>query len=434
MGHGAQWKLAKARSARHHGRVQLVTVQKGEPLYPFGRRASECVVGTSSLADYRRRAATRLRLSCRTAALEEELVGPCLVVADDVFVTRRALQGFLAQAKKAHGRRRLCLPPSRLLELFLPLQDVPLDEGRAAFDVAFLPAGERASPTALFSLPATAWLAPPYRELALDVPLPRHLLGAGDGTFTFPLTSTIALRVRHWIHVLRLGHLMPQVALLERIEEQPLTSLWRALLALGMSRPALRHGLAKHFTYRGRGVFVHPTATVESSVLGDGVRIGAYAYVVGSVLGDGVIVEQRAHVEQSCLGPRTFVSKNSTVSACVAFGDTDVCVNGIQTCVVAERCGLTSWARPLDTVPGGQVQVADAGGLRSVGALPCGVAFGPDVFVGAGVDIAPGRALPAGLRLVSDPSRVLSRPPMSSSPGEVGFVEGGAVRSLPNRS
>ena len=35
---------------------------------------------------------------------------------------------------------------------------------------------------------------------------------------------------------------------------------------------------------------------------------------------NGVIVEQRAHIEQSCLGPRTFVSKNSTVSACVAFG------------------------------------------------------------------------------------------------------------------
>ncbi|MFZ9888667.1 MAG: hypothetical protein ACO3JL_14300, partial [Myxococcota bacterium] len=129
--------------------------------------------------------------------------------------------------------------------------------------------------------------------------------------------------------------------------------------------------------------------------------------------------------------PRTFVSKNSTVSACVAFGDTDVCVNGIQACVIAERCGLTSWARPLDTVPGGEVKVQDEGRLRSVGALPCGVAFGPHVFVGAGVDIAPGRALPGGLRLVSDPSRVLSRPPEACVPGEVGFIDGGAVRPLP---
>lgn len=427
-------KLAKARCARHHGPVQLVIVHQGEPLSPFGRRAAECVVGNSSLAEYRRRTARRLRLACGSADLEEELVGPCVVMADDVFVTRRALRGFLAKAKKAHSARRLCLPPSRLLELFLPLQDVPLDEGRAAFDIAYLPAGERASPAALFALPASSWLAPPYRELALDVPLPRHLLGTGDDVFTFPLTSTIALRVRHWVHVLRLGHLMPQVELLERAEDRPLTSMWRSLLALRLSRPALRHGLATHFNHRGRGVFVHPTATVEASVLGDGVRIGAYAYVVGSVLGDGVIVEQRAHVEQSCLGPRTFVSKNSTVSACVAFGDTDVCVNGIQTCVIAERCGLTSWARPLDTVPGAQVQVQDEGTLRSVGSLPCGVAFGPDVFVGAGVDIAPGRAIPGGLRLVSDPSRVLSRPPLSSSPGEVGFVEGGAVRPLARRS
>ncbi|MFZ9886730.1 MAG: hypothetical protein ACO3JL_04430, partial [Myxococcota bacterium] len=241
-------KLAKERDGGHHGQVQLFIVPRGEPLPPFGRRAAECVIGTSSLAAYQRRTATSLRFPFHHADLEKELEGPCLVLADDVFVTRRALRGFYAQARKSPAPCRLYLPPSRLLQLFLPLQDVPVDNGRAAFEVAWLPAGVRASAASLFSLPASSWLAPPYRELPLEVPLPRHLLGLGDEPFTFPLTSTIALRVRHWVHLLRVGHLMPQVELLERAEDRPLASIWNALLALRLSRPALRHGLAKQFT------------------------------------------------------------------------------------------------------------------------------------------------------------------------------------------
>lgn len=409
--------------------MRVVLVRQSSALFPFGKAPDDCGLGGSTFGAYRTRTLRRLKLSLIESAAEDEVKGPALVLSDDTFVTRRALRGFLQACRREGGRRRLCLPASRQLELFLPLQDVPTDaQGRAAFDVAFLPAGERARASEVLSLDEDRWLEPPYREIPLEVPLPRHLLGLDEGVFTFPLTSTVAMRVRHWVHVLRANHLMPQVELLERAEDRPLSSLVRAALGLRFTKASMRRALMARFTWRGRGTFVHPTATVESSVLGDGVRIGAYAYVVGSVLGDGVTVEQRAHVEQSCLGPRTFVSKNSTVSACVAFGDTDVCVNGIQTCVIAEGCGLTSWARPLDTIPGMHVHVKDGDRLRDVGEMPCGVAFGPGVFVGAGVDIAPGRAIPGGLKLVGDPSRTLLKAPDEVEPGTVGFVEGGVVK------
>ena len=187
--------------------------------------------------------------------------------------------------------------------------------------------------------------------------------------------------------------------------------------------------LKRAFVYRGRNVFVLPSATVEASVLEDGVHVGPHAYVVGSVLGAGSFVEDRAHVNQSSLGPHTFVSRNSTVSACATFGHTDACTNGIQACVIAERCGLTSFAQPLDIVPGGQVQVMDGQLRRSVGEMPCGVAFGEGVFVGAGVQIAPGRAIPKGLRLVADPDRALRRIAADQAPG-TGTVRDGRVVML----
>ena len=56
----------------------------------------------------------------------DEVAGPALLIADDVWVTRRALRSFLKVAR-GRGLSRLCLPPSRLLSLFAPLQDVPTD-------------------------------------------------------------------------------------------------------------------------------------------------------------------------------------------------------------------------------------------------------------------------------------------------------------------
>jgi NDP-sugar pyrophosphorylase family protein len=187
--------------------------------------------------------------------------------------------------------------------------------------------------------------------------------------------------------------------------------------------------LRARFVYVGKGAFIHPRATVEASIVGDGVQIGAHAYVNGAVLGAGTIVEERAHVVQSTLGPNTFVSRNSVLSACAVFGDTDACVNGMQGCVVAEQCGLTSFAHPLDIAPGGTVNVDDAGTLRDVGELPCGVAFGAGVFLGAGVYVAPGRAVPAGVRLVGDPGTTLRRI-TAADEGAFGTVVDGAVRRL----
>lgn len=416
--------------------MRTALIPTARPLAPFGRPMAACGLGAQTFGDYLCATLRALRLPpASPCAPEVEIVGPALVLADDVFVTRRALRGFLRAARRASGPSRLALPDSRLLRLTLPLQDVPRDTaGRAAFDVAFLPPGVRLRAADALALPEARWLCPPYREVPLTVPLPHHLLGRAPGPLEFPITSCIAMRVRHWLHVLRANHFMPQIALLEHAEAHALRSALRALpAALRPGREARLRALRAAFVVRGRGSFVHPTATVEASMLGEGVIIGAYAYVVGSVIGPGSVIEQRAHVEQSCLGRRTFVSKNSTVSACVAFGDTDVCTNGIQACAIAEGCGLTSWARPLDVVPGGEVQVVDEGRLRSAGELPCGAAFGPGVFVGAEVNIAPGRAIPGGVRLISDPARTLRRLPAEVPPGLYTVVEG-ALRAVDSDS
>ena len=134
-------------------------------------------------------------------------------------------------------------------------------------------------------------------------------------------------------------------------------NFYPGLPALRLTKDATLAALPRRLVFRGNNVVIHPTATVEASVLGDGVSVGAYSYVRNSVVGDGCVIEQRAHVNGCALGPRTFVSLNSSLSACVTYGDTDACTNGMQACVIGPRCALTSFARPLDLSPGGPVKV-----------------------------------------------------------------------------
>lgn len=405
-------------------------IPSGACIEPFG-----CEVGAVPLGAVTLRAAQEEALAAAGATLvapadsssspDAPIAGPALVLRDDLWVTRRALRGFVRACVGRRAPARLCLPRTRFLELTLPLQDLPLaSDGRAGFELAFVPPGASATARELFALGPEDWVAPPGRELPLAVPVPRHILGAERATMEWPLTSTLALRVRHWLHVLRAGHFAPQVALLDRASASPLGTALRCLPALRWTREATLGALPRRLVFRGRGVVIHPSATVEASVLGDGVVVGAHAYVRNSVLGAGCVVEQRAHVNGCALGPRTFVSLNSSLSACVSFGDTDACINGVQACVFGARCALTSFARPLDLAPGGPVKVDDGGVLREVGELPCGAAFGPDVFLGADVVIAAGRAIPAGLKLVGDPARVLSRVPKDTAPGWYAVSDG----------
>jgi acetyltransferase-like isoleucine patch superfamily enzyme len=400
--------------------MKVVLVARAGPIAPFGVAVDDCPVGDTTFGADRAASLVRLGLTppATKTAPDTVITGPALVIGDDTWITRRAVAAFVRAARATTSTSTLALPPSRLTELFAPLQDT-----EAGFPCAFVPAGT--STTA-----AEAFAAPPltiaYREIPVALPVPRYLLGKDAPTMVWPLTSTVALRVRHWLHVLRASHLAPQVWLLERALRDPLRSALRLAMGLRPSAAARQAAWRRQFRFVGRGSMVHPSAVVEGSVIGAGVTIGPHAVVLQSVVGDGCVIEQRAHLSQCTLGPRTFVSLNSSLSACVTFGDTDACANNLQACVIGPRVGLTSFARALDTVVGGSVRVDDDGALRAAGELPCGVAFGPDSYVGAGVTVAAGRVVPPGVRLVGPAGSVVKHL-AGAAPGTYAVVDGSLV-------
>jgi carbonic anhydrase/acetyltransferase-like protein (isoleucine patch superfamily) len=388
--------------------LQAYILKKDSIIDILDKELHQLTFGNVSLHEYQNEVFKNVGCQRVHTVTGQDIVrGPAMIVADDVFISRRALKSF-KKVVKTNQSCRLVLPSSRQTQLLSPLQDVPETQEGLNYEVFFIPEGVEGQISEL-TRPEVCEPTPiPYREILLPQRVPQFILGTPQANITVPLTSTVVMHVRHWLHVLRLAHLWPQISLIEKAQSTWWRTLWH--LAWGFSFNA-QQKIANYydrFCFIQRGGFIHPTATIEASVVGKNVRIGAYANVVGSVLGDHVVIEDRANVNYSVLGRDTFVSKNSTVVACVAFGPTDVCVNGIQYSVIDQECGLTSWAKPLDASPHGPVRVMDRDTLREVGELPCGVAFGKKCYVGADVVIAPGRVVSPGQTLTLNKEDLIS--------------------------
>ncbi|MFH1808879.1 MAG: hypothetical protein ABIJ09_09040 [Pseudomonadota bacterium] len=406
--------------------MKVFLVAREHRIAPFDEPAREAVIGGQSLTAHHDEVCRRLRLEPQRVpdlAAIPDAARPCLVWHDDLFVTRRTLRGFLRQARRHRGAARLALPDSLLMQRYHLLQDLPRDDdGRWLFDLWYLPRGA-VDP----GLREAAAVSPPFKEIRHPVRAPRNIVGFEQ--YLHPVTTTVAMRIRHWVHILWANNLMPQVRLVEHITDHPLGTLWRLLTSFGS-----RARLLERLTYTGRRCRIHPTARVEYSVLGDDVEVGPFALLRGALVGSGTVIEDRADIQFTSLSPGSFVSRNSVLIMCAGYPDADMCVNGMQFALAGRRAALTSFVRPLDLRVGAPVRVVDGDQVVPLPGHMLGPCFGHDVFVGPDVTIHPGRAIPSGCRILPPPGNGLSHVPTDWPPGQAGMVRDGHLIAIPEIS
>lgn len=410
----------------------------GRKISPFGDPVPEAMIGNRTLAAVQEQVLGRAGLEVvRIASAEEIEDSTFLLTYDDVFFTRRVLDDFVARARRASASLRMGLPAGSLLvRRTRALQD--LDEARAD--------GE---PLALYRLYFVRGDAPPrdagdlaarleaalpvrarFREKVLSMPAPPHI--AGFRHYQHPVTSSVVMHIDHWVHVLWANQLSIQIAWVETVLDHKLWALGKlaagglgALVRGRWSRAGMLWTLLGRANRKGANCFVHPTATVEGCLLGDNVSVGAYALVRGCLLGDNVTIEDRANVYFSVVGPDCFISKNSTMVFCAGYPESDLCVNGIQTCLFGRRCALTSRVWVIDLPAQGDVRVMHEGRLQPAGTKPLGACFGHGCFAGLDVTIGAGRAIPNGAVLIRPPGDILRKIPPDLPPGEPAWAEDG---------
>lgn len=403
--------------------MRAYVIASGVRIAPFDELARDLPVGNEPLARLQARLFARFGLevvevsSLDAVPRDEDRI----VTYDNVYFTRRVLKSFLARWRAA-GRpsARLALPlDSTFIRTFSALQDFERAPPFALFNLWALPAGA----------PAGGEVRPLeviYRERVIEVPLPERVIGVPS--WVHPVTTSVCLHVRHWIHLLQANRLAIQVRWVDEVVQRPWWGAWILAKALfGRGKPLWRVlGAANHF---GRGVDVHPTARVEGSFLGDGARVGAQALVRGCIVGPGAVLEERVNAAYSVIGPKSFISKYTLLYTSAIMAEANVGAS-VQMCLVGRRAALTPRATPIDVVPGAKLKVRDGDRLVEVDLPVLGSCFGHDTFIGADVYVAPGRAIPNGARIGPLPERVLAMVPEHVEPGRTYVVRGGRLEPL----
>ena len=249
---------------------------------------------------------------------------------------------------------------------------------------------------------------------------------APEGRLVLPVTHLAAVRVSHWLHLLRANHLAQLGWGSRLLRTSPLRLLWAVLRARSLNR----YRVMDKLTQRGRGCDVHPSAVVEASVLGRDVRVGAHSLVRFSHLGDGVHVAEHAHVSESVLGAGSAVSRMGVLKGCVLYPGANTGHYGIQLSVVGRDAFLGGEVLLGDFMPSGDVRVRHRGEVVSAGTRLLGCAVGHRCRLFMRATVYPGREIPNDLTILGPTRDAISRVP-EDLPTDVALTsEDGVLRPL----
>ncbi len=393
-----------------------------DPVAPWGDAASELEVFGTTLREWRRRVLAGLGFDVVELDAHDAVPAgaPCLVIGGHVLPSRAAITALVRSVGSEPRNRVLALPDCAFVRFTTPLMNLRAVEhaGRTVhcYDVFWVQDG-RVAPLDFEQFEPLV-LEPKEKAVPSSAPpfVPGERVPIG-------ITASYLFHVRHWTHVLLVNIVGGMCEGLARASE-PRTwgwAAWRVLRAF----PWTPRRLLGSFNHKGRRCRIHPTATVEGCVLGDGVVIDAGAAVRGSILADGAHIGQHARVQWSVIGPGARVSWNGIASFAVLMRGSEISFPGAQMSVVGRSAWLASGAWHYDTSFAGPIRVRDGDRVVPTHMNLLGVAVGHGAVLGGGVKIAAGREIPNETRWIEDPAGLATRIPAQLEAGATYVVRDG---------
>lgn len=383
--------------------------------------------------------------TCSKTARSNDVTGPdgaaCTgaceglgAAGDRLVLNRRLHEVHAAAAAKLRSGERLLHAPT------LAFSDAAVDrvlaEGRAAgTDLRVVIEAEALAPIAALSGEPAAFVylrgdtegeptaraaGAPTRVLQVKQTL---LPGFDLPDAPFQVVDEWALPVSHWAQLLWANLLALGPALWQALGSGVAGAL-RVAWGMACAGSVAPYRVARHVNVVGRGARIHPNATLEGCVVGAGATVGAGAVVRGCVIGEGARVEDLALVEGSVLGPGACVQRLAMVKYSVV--EARAFVAGIQQlAMIGEGATTKHGAILMDQSFGGPVRVRVGAELKLAPHGMLGVCLGPGAVVGSGVNVAAGRAIPAGLTIVQDPADLVLRLDLPAGTSRARVFQGG---------
>lgn len=402
--------------------MRAYVLSRPDPVAPWNEPADALEVFGRPIAEWRRKVLGDAGFEIVDAADASAIEGgaPALVVGGHVVLGSHALRTFTEAARVGAADRVLALPDCAFVRFTAPYMNLRTADvdGRTVhlYDV-FWSCDGRFDPADLERFVPVV-LDPAERVQPTSAPP----FAIGERV-AMGITPRYVFHVRHWVHVLLANIVGALCEALARVREPRGWAwlAWRLLRAF----PWTPRRVLGTFVHRGRRCFIHPTATVEGCVLGDGVVVDAGAVVRGSILGDGARIGQHARVQWSVIGRDARISWNGIASFAVLMRGSESSFPGVQMSVLGRGAYFASGAWQLDTSFTGPVPVRVDGRVVPSHHLLLGIAVGHQAFLGQGVRIAAGREVPNATRWIADPGGLATKIPADLAPAGVYAVRDG---------
>jgi carbonic anhydrase/acetyltransferase-like protein (isoleucine patch superfamily) len=382
-------------------------VKTGLTLEPFGDPVSEAMIGNETLVSTQERALRGAGIQPVTIISPAELApGPAVILFDRVYVSDKLMKDFVKTAPEG-GTSVLGLGRCISVDFNIAIQDV-IAEGDDVFYSCFLvhDASKFAGTTNAASLEraladSSTRLKVPMREMSATFRMPT--LSRESKVMRFPITSSVAAHVVHWVTLLRLNTLQWGIRWMEQMRSDRIGTAAMSARAMLKAAAVNPYKILSGINVVGAGCSIHPTAYIEGSFLGDNVTVGAGATIRNSLVGSGAVIGDQGYLMNSVIGGDCFVTDGTALIWVMSYPGTSIGNIKMQMSLVGRDTYLGVWCSFLDAKFLGDVMVEHRGGLVSSGTSFLGSCIGHNCRMGGKVLIMPGRSIPNGTFMVTRP-------------------------------
>jgi acetyltransferase-like isoleucine patch superfamily enzyme len=378
--------------------MKAYRIQSAKVIEPFGDRALDCPIYDKKLAEHQAETLQELGLELEEVADAAQIqdANEHLIFVDYLYFLPQLLQEFLTRSRTAQEKTVCALKPGiTTLRTVTATQTVQAYDDRVEYQLYYVPSGGASSQSAkpiVIEPDAVHW----------SLPMAAHMFG--DVEYQLPMTEKLIVQVEHWTN-LWMANVCRLLLTGAGLKQAPA----KRLLGLALkSRSLNQWTILRQFNQVGQNCDIHPTAYLENAVIGDNVTIGAGAVLRTVMVGEGCAIGNNSVVELSVLGDRCNVMNGCTMQMSLAFSG----LFSMSRLISASVCGR-------DTFVGDNVTLTDfrmdrqpisvMQGNTKIDTLNriVGCGLGHGVYLGAGSIVAPGRAIPNGMRFAAAPDRMI---------------------------
>ena len=365
---------------------------------PFGDHPGNCLIVNKPLKEHQEEVLEGLKIDLVTVASESEIRDQQehLAFGDHLYFTPEFLREFITRSRRAGGKTVAALKPGLgTLRTVVKTQEVAILPDRVEYDLRYVPAGQPEGKCQAITIDPG--------DLQDGIPFPSHLFG--DFSYNVPLTDKLVTQIDHWTNLwsANIATLLAEGA---RLKNSPKLRLLKLALK---ARSTNQWKVLRQINKIGHGCDIHPTAYIEGCTIGNNVKIGAMAVVRESVVGDGAYIANNASVELSVIGEHCALQGGAVVQYSVLYPGVLTTTHFVNASMCGRDSFIAAGAVPTDfRFDGNSVTVMKNNAKVDTGNSFLGACLGHGAYMGSGCILAPGRAVPNGLKITPGDERVLS--------------------------